>query len=236
MIADASGLSMAATRRLQLAAESGRSLALLARPPGERHELSVATTRWLVGWQPTRLGRPRWSIELFRCKGVQAGGICSTVNLIAGIWSGIVTRVLSLYLPMWPIDRVKRHHRRHTTHRCGRSRPREVDPYPILLVAYQRGQCVVAARCQLAKKAGIRCGMSLTHARAFLPHGKVSIEPVNPEQDNQALHTLARWASRFSPTVAVDAPDGLLIDITGCQRVFKGERRLIHQLTVRSNG
>ena len=72
--------------------------------------------------------------------------------------------------------------------------------------------------------------MSLTRARAFLPPGKVLIKPMDTDQDYQALCTLARWANRFSPVVAVDPPDGLLIDITGCQRVFKGERRLINQL------
>lgn len=57
VIADGSGLDMAATRRLQLAAESGitnqqhgqgGAIALLARPPDERHVLSAAATRWWV--------------------------------------------------------------------------------------------------------------------------------------------------------------------------------------------
>lgn len=70
VVGDGSGIDLAGTRRLQLAAESGGGVGLLARPPSERWELSAATTRWLVGWS-ARARRPRWSVELLRCKGVQ---------------------------------------------------------------------------------------------------------------------------------------------------------------------
>ncbi len=69
VVADGSGLRMAETRRLQLAAEASRGLALLARPPDELAELSAATTRWRVGPAPSPTGRPRWFVELLRCKG-----------------------------------------------------------------------------------------------------------------------------------------------------------------------
>ena len=42
----ADGSRLAATRRLQLAAESGSALVLCARPPEEIDHLSAATTRW----------------------------------------------------------------------------------------------------------------------------------------------------------------------------------------------
>ena len=71
VIADGSGLSMAATRRLQLAAEAGHGLALLARPANDLTELSAAATRWRVCREPASHQRPRWTVELLRCKGVQ---------------------------------------------------------------------------------------------------------------------------------------------------------------------
>lgn len=55
VIVDASGFDMAATRRLQLAAESRQgALGLLVRPPHELSRLSAASTRWRVipGRQP----------------------------------------------------------------------------------------------------------------------------------------------------------------------------------------
>ena len=72
IIADASGLPLAMSRRLQLAAESGGSLALLARPPWEERELSVAATRWRVRSAAGSSDTPRWSLTLMRCKGSQA--------------------------------------------------------------------------------------------------------------------------------------------------------------------
>ena len=76
VVADGSRLDMAATRRLQLAAEAGSALVLCARPPEEIDHLSAATTRWLVRCMPSadKTPRtPRWNVELMRCKGMQPG-------------------------------------------------------------------------------------------------------------------------------------------------------------------
>ena len=76
VVADGSRLDMAATRRLQLAAESGSALVLCARPPEEINHLSAATTRWLVRCAPSadKTPRtPRWNVELVRCKAMRPG-------------------------------------------------------------------------------------------------------------------------------------------------------------------
>ncbi len=69
--------------------------------------------------------------------------------------------------------------------------------------------------------------MSVAHARALLAEGAVRVEPYAPHREAAALCAMAGWARRFSPIVATDPPDGLLLDITGCQRLFGGERRLV---------
>ncbi|QDV04901.1 hypothetical protein Poly30_03950 [Planctomycetes bacterium Poly30] len=76
VIADGSGLPMAATRRLQLAAASAGALVLLARPPEEVREISAATTRWMVTREAVpdeEMSRasPRWRLALIRAKGAQ---------------------------------------------------------------------------------------------------------------------------------------------------------------------
>ena len=71
VIADGSGLVMAHTRRLQLAAEAGSALVLLARPPCELDRLSPATLRWLVSCAPATGKTPKWIVQLLRCKGSQ---------------------------------------------------------------------------------------------------------------------------------------------------------------------
>lgn len=71
VVADASGLDPVASRRLQLAAEAGDALGLLARPVSEARELSAAMTRWLVRRAPSPGEPQQWSVQLLRCKGVQ---------------------------------------------------------------------------------------------------------------------------------------------------------------------
>ena len=80
VVADGSGLDMAASRRLQLVAARSNALVLLTRPPAERGEISAATiARWWIertgaacgedGAEPAR--GVRWRLELLRAKGAQ---------------------------------------------------------------------------------------------------------------------------------------------------------------------
>lgn len=76
VVADGSGLGMAATRRLQLAAAAADTLVLTARPPSEVREVSAATTRWTVARSPNAetddaARGPCWSATLLRAKGAQ---------------------------------------------------------------------------------------------------------------------------------------------------------------------
>ncbi|MCC6427306.1 MAG: hypothetical protein IT435_10860 [Phycisphaerales bacterium] len=68
VIADAHGLSMPNSRRLQLAAASSGSLCVLARPSWELSELSAAHTRWQVEPAATSGPCPRWTVTLLRNK------------------------------------------------------------------------------------------------------------------------------------------------------------------------
>lgn len=69
VVADGSGLSLRATRRLQLAAEAGRSLALMARPTHEASQRSAAAYRWIVRTLPgeqSEHANPRWEVRMLR--------------------------------------------------------------------------------------------------------------------------------------------------------------------------
>jgi hypothetical protein len=81
--------------------------------------------------------------------------------------------------------------------------------------------------------------MDLVHARALLPDGQAEraiVTEHKPQRDAKALEKLALWATRFSPIVAVEEglehrePDGLMLDITGCEHLFGGEAALIAHL------
>ena len=70
IVADGSQFNMAATRRLQLAAEASAGLVLLLRPAREEGEISSAVTRWRVSRVEAERGaaRPAWTLVLLREK------------------------------------------------------------------------------------------------------------------------------------------------------------------------
>ncbi|MBL0871469.1 MAG: hypothetical protein IBJ18_12925, partial [Phycisphaerales bacterium] len=72
VVADGSGFDMAATRRLQLAAECGGWMVHLARPPWEVRVLSAAATRWRVRRAASAVGKVRQCVGVLRCKGLRS--------------------------------------------------------------------------------------------------------------------------------------------------------------------
>jgi len=99
-----------------------------------------------------------------------------------------------------------------------------------MLIAAQGGNQLVACCCERAEAAGVRAGMNLAHARSLLGGLTPRIRPFTQEEDAQNLRRLARWALRFSPLAAPDPPDGLLLDIAGCEHLFGGDHRLVEKM------
>ncbi len=97
---------------------------------------------------------------------------------------------------------------------------------PVLIVEIKAQRQLIAHACGASLKAGVRVGMSLAHARALVVSGNQLVAEHEPHKDIAGLHMLARWATRWSPVVSADPPDGLLMDITGCGHLFGGDRGL----------
>ncbi len=79
-VAEIDDVDLTQSRRLQLAAETGGSTALLLRPPGEFARPSAARTRWHVAALPSAAddgGRSRrWRVNLARAQGGMANEWC----------------------------------------------------------------------------------------------------------------------------------------------------------------
>jgi protein ImuB len=82
-----------------------------------------------------------------------------------------------------------------------------------------------------ALRAGLRPGMTLADARSICPH--VLSEPADPVREGALLRALWRWADMLSPYVAMDPPDGLVLDITGCAHLFGGEMGMSEEARTR---
>lgn len=75
-----------------------------------------------------------------------------------------------------------------------------------------------------AAQIGLQPGLTLADARARVP--ELEVFAADPHADLDWLERLADACARYSPTVAVDPPDGIVLDIAGCTHAFEGERFL----------
>ncbi len=82
-----------------------------------------------------------------------------------------------------------------------------------------------------AERLGLTPGMALAQARAMHPTLEAIEE--DAEADAALLERTADWCLRYTPLVAIDAPDGLLLDITGCAHLYGGEEQLAADLSGR---
>ena len=127
-------------------------------------------------------------------------------------------RVVSLYLPRWSTDRLRRNPV------C--ALPPE---QPLVLKGSDGRKRVVTAVDKAAAQQGLYIGMPLAKAQALIEG--LAVHDAEPEADAEALEALARWAlRRFSPVVAADAPNGLVIDITGAAHLNGGEDGVLNRL------
>jgi protein ImuB len=92
---------------------------------------------------------------------------------------------------------------------------------PFVLRTSSRGRMIIAAANAKAELQGICKNMALADARALVPALHV-LDDV-PDLIPRLLRRLAEWCIRFTPTVAIDFPDGLLLDATGCSHLWGGD-------------
>lgn len=95
----------------------------------------------------------------------------------------------------------------------------------LAVVQDEGGRQVLVSLSAGAEAAGLRRGQPLRDAQAACP--ALITRTAAPEAEAAFLSALRRWAGRFSPWVAEDAPDGLALDLTGCAHLFGGEAALM---------
>ena len=132
-------------------------------------------------------------------------------------------RVVSVFLPHWSTDRLRR--------KRAQSRPDGGVPagVPLATAIPDHGRRVIAAVDAAARLLGVTPGMTVTRARSLAP--ELQVADAEPDADADGLRRLALWAgARYAPLVAPDPPDGIWLDITGCALLFSTERALLKDL------
>ncbi|MEM8581200.1 MAG: DNA polymerase Y family protein [Pseudomonadota bacterium] len=128
-------------------------------------------------------------------------------------------RILSIWFPRLAAERVLRR--------------LQLDPDLPFAVVGENGQMkILHALNAAAEDAGLKCGQPLRDAYALC--ARLVTQPAHPPAEALFLQGLARWAEQLSPWVAVDAPWGLMIDITGCAHLFGGETAMLERIDAES--
>ena len=130
-------------------------------------------------------------------------------------------RYLALWFPLLAIDRLQRERPPNPGSNPVVSR---VEP-PLAVIAKLRGVARLVAVDVKASARHLAPGLTLSDARARVPDLVVII--ADPIADAELLAALAVQCERFTPQVAVLPPDGLTLDITGCEHLFGGEAALL---------
>lgn len=121
-------------------------------------------------------------------------------------------RILSLWFPRLGAERVFR-------------AERIVVSGPLAVVAEQSNMQMVTSVNMAAQVAGVRVGQPVRDAHAMCAN--LMTRTRNIQAEASFLTALRRWAGKFSPWIAEEPPDGLVLDLTGCPHLFGGEESLL---------
>lgn len=100
-----------------------------------------------------------------------------------------------------------------------------------VLKAASHNRIVITAASPKAQGQGIRTGMTLADARAFLP--SLNVLDDKPTLCGQLVQRIAEWCIRFTPNATPDAPDGIVLEATGCTHLWGGEEAYLNDITKR---
>ncbi|NKJ73382.1 DNA polymerase Y family protein [Rhizobium leguminosarum bv. viciae] len=125
-----------------------------------------------------------------------------------------MSRVISIYLPDLATDRIRR------------ADPDIPHEQAIAVIAKSGARRWVSAADAAAKKAGLRVGMPAAKAQALF-QGLMMID-ADPAADAEALERITLWAlTVYSPIVAMDVPDGIVLDTEGADHLQGGEEPML---------
>lgn len=107
----------------------------------------------------------------------------------------------------------------------------DVQQVPLVFALPSRGRLLITAANELAISKGIYLGMAVADAKAIEP-SLVMLDD-DPEQVGNLLKIIGEWCIRYSPIVAVDYPDGLILDVSGCAHLWGGERPYLKEIVTK---
>ena len=98
---------------------------------------------------------------------------------------------------------------------------------PLAVVEKQGGRTWVMTCNDAAKVCGVRIGMAAPAAQTLADD--LIVRRRDPLAEQASLEGLAVWAGRFTPSVSIAPPNGLLLEISTCLSLHRGLANLLKQ-------
>jgi protein ImuB len=134
-----------------------------------------------------------------------------------------MTRVVSIYLPDLSTDRLRR------------ADPSIPADQAMAVIAKSGSKRWVAAADAAARRAGVRVCMAAAKAQALF-QGLMLVD-ADPVADAEALERITLWAlTQYSPIVAVDGTNGIVMDTEGADHLQGGEDPMLTGIANRFRG
>ena len=92
---------------------------------------------------------------------------------------------------------------------------------PFLLAFSERGRMIITEVSAVATSKALYAGMIVADARIVLPD--VQVLDDKPGLSDKLLKNLCLSFIKYTPVVSVDAPDGLILDVSGCTHLWGSE-------------
>jgi protein ImuB len=105
---------------------------------------------------------------------------------------------------------------------------------PFAFAIPDHGRMVITATSPEAEMQGLTIGMVAADAKAIVPSLQV-IDGI-PGKEQKLLTLLGNWCIRYTPIVATDPPNGLILDVSGCTHLWGGEKDYLEELLNRLRG
>ncbi|TDQ11506.1 Y-family DNA polymerase [Pedobacter metabolipauper] len=93
------------------------------------------------------------------------------------------------------------------------------------------GKVMITAASRDAETNGIFAGTPLADAKAIVPG--IQVFDDQPELARKVLTRIGKWAIRFTPIVAIDLPNGIILDSSGCSHLWGGEKGYLKMILER---
>jgi protein ImuB len=102
---------------------------------------------------------------------------------------------------------------------------------PFVLAAPDHGRMMITAANAAAVEKDINTGMLLADARALVPGLQFSDD--KPGLAPRLLKKIAEWCIRYAPWTAIDLPNGIILDASGCAHLWGGEEAYLSSIEQR---